>query len=323
MLKCAILDDYQECAVGLANWAALPDVSVTSITEYLPTFDARVQRLADYDILVAMRERTLFDAALLEALPRLKLLITTGMYNASIDLQAAALRKIIVCGTRTLASPAPELTWGLLLALTRHIAAESATLRTNGKWQTTLGTGLSGKSLGIIGLGSVGTQVARYALAFDMRVLAWSPNLTAERAAVAGVERANSLDHLLAVSDVITVHAKLTAATRGLLGAKELALLKPSAFLLNTSRGPIVEEVALVKALSQKRIAGAALDVYDQEPLPKDHPLLHLPNLLATPHIGYVTVENYRLFYQDAVDDIAAWNKGIPIRQLLSQAQTQ
>ncbi|MDE1175697.1 MAG: D-2-hydroxyacid dehydrogenase family protein [Edaphobacter sp.] len=317
MLKCAILDDYQGRAVELANWASLSNASVTSITEYLPSFESRAARLAEFDVIVAMRERTPFDAALLKALPKLKLLITTGMYNASIDLEAAAELKITVCGTHALVSPAPELAWGLLLALVRHIPGESAALRADGKWQTALGTGLSGKTLGIVGLGAVGENVARFAQAFDMKVLAWSPRLSSERASALGVERADSLTALLATSDVVTIHAKLTDETRGLLGANELALLKPTAFLLNTSRGPIVDESALVTALSQNRIAGAGIDVYDQEPLPSDHPFRCLPNVVATPHIGYVTVENYQLFYQDAVEDIAMWNAGSPIRQLL------
>ncbi len=315
MLKCAILDDYQGCALEMANWNELPDLSVTSIREYLPSFAARIERLTEFDVIVAMRERTPFDAALLKSLPKLKLLVTTGSHNASIDLSAAAQQQITVCGTRGLAYPPAELTWGLLLAVARNISTEVSAVH-NGRWQETIGIGLSGKTIGVVGLGSVGAQVARYALAFGMRVIAWSPSLSQEKAEAAGVERVNTLETLLRTADVVSIHAKLTDDTHGLLGANQLALMKPSAVLVNTSRGPIVDEAALIDVLSKGRIAGAALDVYNQEPLPPNHPFRMLPNVVATPHVGYVTTENYELFYRDALEDIAAWHSGNPVRQL-------
>ena len=315
MLKCAILDDYQGCALEMANWNELPGLSVTSIREYLPSFAARIERLTEFDVIVAMRERTPFDAALLKSLPKLKLLVTTGSHNASIDLSAAAQQQITVCGTRGLAYPPAELTWGLLLAFARNISTEVSAVH-NARWQETIGIGLSGKTIGVVGLGSVGAQVARYALAFGMRVTAWSPSLSQEKAEAAGVERVDTLETLLRTADVVSIHAKLTDDTRGLLGANQLALMKPSAILVNTSRGPIVDEAALIDVLSKRRIAGAALDVYNQEPLPPNHPFRTLPNVVATPHIGYVTIENYELFYRDALEDIAAWHSGSPVRQL-------
>jgi phosphoglycerate dehydrogenase-like enzyme len=264
-------------------------VKVDSIPDAITTLDASAERLAGYQILVAMRERTRFDAALFERLPHLRLLITTGMWNAAIDLQAAATRDITVCGTRGVAYPAPELAWGVLLALARHIPAEVASLRAGKRWQTHIGVGLCGKTLGVVGLGKIGSRIARYAQAFEMPVIAWSPHLT---------------DMVLAES------------TRGMIGARELALLKPSALLVNTSRGPLIDETALIQTLTENRIAGAALDVYDTEPLPLEHPFRRLPNVVATPHIGYVTRENYQIFYTDAVENIQAWLKSSPVRVL-------
>jgi phosphoglycerate dehydrogenase-like enzyme len=313
---CAILADYQDCALGCADWGSLDSVEVKNFTEAITTQDELAKQLAAFEIIVAMRERTRFDAALFDRLPRLKLLVTTGMHNAAIDMAAAAARGIVICGTRGLPYPAPELTWGLLLALARHIPAESASLSNGGRWQTELGIGLSGKTLGIIGLGKIGTQIARYAHAFDMPVLAWSRNLTDDRCKSAGAERTTSLDALLQRADVVTLHMVLGDATRGMIGARELGLLKPTALLVNTSRGPLIDEGALVETLTQKRIAGAALDVFDTEPLPAGHPFRTLPNVVATPHIGYVTRENYQLFYGEAVEDIQAWLKGSPLRIL-------
>jgi phosphoglycerate dehydrogenase-like enzyme len=316
LLNCAVLDDYQNCALGFADWASLDGVSVKNFTGHISTPDELVEKLSGCEIIVAMRERTRFEAALLARLPRLKLLITTGMRNNAIDVGAASAQGITICGTRSLSSPTPELTWGLLLALTRHIPADVASVRAGDKWQTQIGTGLSGKTLGIIGLGKIGTQVARYAHAFDMPVLAWSPHLTKEICHTAGVELATGLDELLQRADIVTLHMVLADSTRGMIGARELALLKPMALLLNTSRGPLIDEKALVQSLTENRIAGAALDVYDIEPLPPAHPLRTLPNVVATPHVGYVTRENYRIFYSDAVEDIQAWLKGQPIRTL-------
>jgi phosphoglycerate dehydrogenase-like enzyme len=306
--RCAILDDYQDCALGFADWASLDGVGVKNFTHAITT-----EQLGEFEIIVAMRERTRFDAALFAGLPRLQLLITTGMRNAAIDLTAAAARGVVVCGTRSLAYPAPELTWGLLLALAKQIPAEVASVR-EGNWQTQMGLGLSGKTLGIVGLGKIGSQIARYAQAFDMPVLAWSRNLTDERCESVGVERAPSLDALLQRADVVTLHLVLSDSTRGIIGARELGLMKPAALLVNTSRGPLIDEASLLQTLTEKRIAGAALDVFDTEPLPAEHPLRTLPNVVATPHIGYVCRENYELFYGDAVEDIQAWVKGSPIR---------
>jgi phosphoglycerate dehydrogenase-like enzyme len=306
--RCAILDDYQDCALGFADWASLDGVEVKNFTRGITT-----EQLGEFEIIVAMRERTRFDAALFAGLPRLQLLITTGMRNAAIDLTAAAARGVVVCGTRSLAYPAPELTWGLLLALAKQIPAEVASVR-EGNWQTQMGLGLSGKTLGIVGLGKIGSQIARYAQAFDMPVLAWSRNLTDERCESVGVERAPSLDALLQRADVVTLHLVLSDSTRGIIGARELGLMKPAALLVNTSRGPLIDEASLLQTLTEKRIAGAALDVFDTEPLPAEHPLRTLPNVVAAPHIGYVCRENYELFYGDAVEDIQAWLKGSPIR---------
>jgi phosphoglycerate dehydrogenase-like enzyme len=316
MLQCAILDDYQACALGFANWSSLDGVKVESFADAITNADALVERLAGFEIIVAMRERTRFDAALLLRLPRLQLLITTGMWNAAIDLQAAAARGVTVCGTRGVAYPAPELSWGLLLALARHIPADVASVRSEEKWQTRIGVGLCGKTLGIVGLGKIGSRMARYAQAFEMPVIAWSPHLSEERCQSVGVERASSLDALLQRSDIVTLHMVLADTTRGMIGPRELALLKPTALLVNTSRGRLIDETALIQALMENRIAGAALDVFDIEPLPHGHPFRRLPNVVATPHIGYVTRENYQMFYSDAVEDIRAWRKGSPLRTL-------
>jgi phosphoglycerate dehydrogenase-like enzyme len=314
--RCAILDDYQDCALGFADWASLDGVEVKNFTRAITTTNEFAEQLSGFEIIVAMRERTRFAAELFSHLPHLKLLITTGMRNAAIDLAAAASRGVAVCGTRALSYPAPELTWGLLLALARKIPAEVAAVR-EGNWQTQMGLGLSGKTLGIVGLGKIGSQIARYALAFDMPVLAWSRNLTDERCQSVGVERALTLDALLQRADVVTLHLVLSDSTRGIIGARELGLMKPAALLVNTSRGPLIDEASLLQTLVQNRIAGAALDVFDTEPLPASHPLRGLPNVVVTPHIGYVCAENYELFYGDAVEDIRAWLKGSPVRTLM------
>jgi phosphoglycerate dehydrogenase-like enzyme len=264
-----------------------------------------------------MRERTPFGADLLARLPRLRLLVTTGMANASIDLAAARTRGVVVCGTRGLPSPTAELTWGLILAVLRHIPAEDARLRAGG-WQATVGSELAGHTLGIIGLGRLGRRVARVARAFEMDVLAWSQNLDVDEARRHGAEPVGR-DELLARADVVTIHLRLSARTRGLIGPAELARMKPSAVLVNTSRGPIVDEVALVDALRRGVIAGAGLDVYDTEPLPAGHPLRTAPNTVLTPHLGYVTSGTYERFYGDAVEDIAAFQRGAPLRVLGDQ----
>ena len=318
MLRCAVLDDYQDVARKFGDWSKLKGrVEPLVLTEHIPDRDRLVKTIADAEIVIAMRERTPFDRAMIERLPKLKLLVTTGMRNAAIDLKVAAERGIVVCGTESSAGATAELTWGLVFALMRHIPAEAQNLRANRKqWQLTVGREVSGRRLGVIGLGKLGSRVARAGLAFGMKVSAWSQNLTVERCDEVGVERAESIDALLQSADIATIHLVLSDRTRGLLGAHELSLMKRDALLINTSRGPIVDETALIAALKEKRIAGAGIDVYDKEPLPADHPFRSLDNVVATPHLGYVTEEAYRLFYGQAVDDIAAWLDGKPERVL-------
>jgi phosphoglycerate dehydrogenase-like enzyme len=317
MHSCAILDDYQNVALSVADWRPLESkVKVQVFNEHVADREALAKALAGFDVIVAMRERTPFDAWLFDRLPQLKLLVTTGMRNASIDLAAAAKRGVTVCGTSGSVGTTTELAWGLILALARRIPQENALFHAGGKWQTTLGVGMNGKTLGVIGLGNLGARTAKVGLALEMKVLAWSPRLTPERCAEIGVTHAGSLDDLLRESDVVSIHVTLNEKSRGLLGARELAVMKREAFLVNTSRGPIVDEPALIAALQEKRIAGAGLDVFDREPLPSDHPLRRLDNVVATPHLGYVTREGYRVFYTHAVEDIAAWLAGKPVRVL-------
>jgi len=315
MARLAILDDYQNVALRMADWKALPaGIEVVVFEDHLSELDAVAARLADFEIVMAMRERTSFSRALLERLPRLRLLITTGMRNASIDVAAATERGVVVCGTAGLPYPTAELAWGLILALVRHIPTEDRATR-EGRWQVSVGWGLNGKTLGVIGLGGLGSRVARIGKAFEMSVLAWSQNLTAERAVDVGATLVGR-DELLSRSDVVSIHLVLSDRTRGLIGARELALMKPSAYLVNTSRGPIVDEAALIEALQKGRIAGAGLDVYDEEPLPAKHPLRHLPNTVITPHLGYVTEETYRIFYGHALEDVQAYLRGASVRVL-------
>ena len=310
-----ILDDYQNVALTSADWAAVQEqYTVEVVTSHLDDEAALVSRLAASEVVVAMRERTPFPARVLQQLPVLRLLVTTGAGNASIDVAAAASAGITVCGTTSSGNAVPELTIGMIIALTRGFAAEDAAVRAGG-WQHTIGPGLGGLTLGVVGLGRLGGPVARLASALGMSVVAWSPNLTPERAAPHDV-RAVSKDALFAESDVITIHMPLSDRSRGLVGAAELALMKPTAYLINTSRGPIVEEIALLDALRDRRIAGAGLDVYDVEPLPPDHPLRTMPNTLLLPHIGYVTTDGYRTWFGQVVQDILAWTAGAPIRVL-------
>ncbi|XYD10362.1 D-2-hydroxyacid dehydrogenase family protein [Methylobacterium sp. NMS12] len=317
MRTCLILDDYQQAALALADWARLSDhVAVSAIAKHIPNPDDLVARIAQAEILVIMRERTPFPAALLDRLPRLELLVTSGMRNLAIDLAAARARDVVVCGTDSSPTPPTELTWALILGLARHVAPESLTLRAGGPWQSTIGTDLAGATLGVLGLGKIGTRVAEIGRAFGMRVIAWSPNLDDARAAAAGVERAASKEALLEASDVVTIHLVLGDRTRGLLGAAELRRMRRDAFLVNTSRAPIVDQPALVQALEEGWIAGAGLDVFETEPLPADSPFRRLPNVLALPHLGYVSRSNYRTFFTQAVEDIEAWLAGAPIRQL-------
>jgi phosphoglycerate dehydrogenase-like enzyme len=307
--KIAVLDDYQGVAFKMADWSAvLARADVDVFSDHLDGADAVAERLLPYDIVCVMRERTPLRADMIERLPNLKLIASTGPRNASIDLKAAAARGIAVAHTGYFGSPTLELTWALILASARHIVAEAGAVRSGG-WQHSIGDDLSGKTLGIIGLGNLGSQVAKIGLAFGMRVLAWSQNLTAEKAGAVGAVLV-SKEALLRQSDIVSVHLVLSERTRGLIGGAELSLMKPSARLVNTSRGPIVVEAALVAALKAGQIAGAAIDVYDVEPLPADHPYRNLKHLLATPHIGYVSRALYERFYRDTVSNILAWLDG-------------
>jgi len=317
MLKTAILDDYQDVARTMADWSVLRDrVELTCFHDHIDDrdLDRLVERLRDFDCIVAMRERTRFGAELLERLPRLRLLVTTGGANAAIDIEAAARRGVPVCATRSVPYPTTELTWALILALVRRIPQESASLRA-GRWQQGLGGHLQGSVLGILGLGRIGTTVSQIGRAFGMQVIAWSQNLTAEQAAAVQVEYVPK-DELFARADVLSLHVSLSARTRGIVGDSELARMKRSAYLVNTARGPVVDEAALVRALRAGTIAGAGIDVYEHEPLAADHPFRTLDNLLMTPHIGYVTEGTYRVYFNDVVEDIDAWLKGAPLRLL-------
>ena len=315
MLRVALLDDYQNVALTSADWGILPpDTAVEVYRDHLADEDALSQRLQNADVVMALRERTPFPRSLLERLPRLKLLTTAGMRNAAIDIEAATEFGILVCGTGGSGSGTPELTWGLILALLRNIPREDQAMRA-GRWQETVGVDLRGATLGIIGLGNIGSAVARVGRAFDMELIAWSQNLTAARAQECGARLAGK-DELLERADIVTIHLQLSDRTRGLLGTRELGHMQPSAYLVNTSRGPIVEEAALVDALRRRAIAGAALDVFDREPLPSGHPFLGMDNVVLTPHLGYVTVDSYRRFYGQTVENIAAFLAGEPTRVL-------
>ena len=315
MVRVAVLDDYQDLARKITDWSVLPaDVEVAVFRDHLTDQTALAERLKDFDIVMAMRERTPFPRTLLEQLPRLQLLTTTGMRNAAIDMQAAADCKVLVCGTGGILYPTAELTWGLILSLLRHIPDEDQATRA-GSWQVSMGQGLHGKTLGLMGLGRLGSEVARVGNAFQMAVIAWSQNLTAERAAERGATLV-SKDELLARADILSIHLVLSARSRGLIGRQELNRMKPTAYLINTSRGPIVDEAALIAALHNGTIAGVGLDVYDEEPLPLEHPLRRAANTVITPHIGYVTQETYTIFFAETVENIQAFLKGAPVRVL-------
>jgi phosphoglycerate dehydrogenase-like enzyme len=313
-VRIAILDDYQRVALASADWARLGAAEVRPFHGHIADTADLAAELRGFDVVVAMRERTPFTAERFRLLPGLRLLVTTGMWNASIDLAAADAAGVTVCGTRGSGGSTAELTWALILALVRHVPEEDRRIRKGG-WQHTLGFGLRGRTLGIVGLGNIGRQVASIGRAFGMDVLAWSQHLAPAAAQEAGV-RAVARDDLFSVSDVITVHYKLSERSAGLIGERELGLMKPTAFIVNTSRGPIVDEDALLSALRSGAIAGAGLDVYDEEPLPGGHPLRLAPRTVLTPHLGYVTDDGYRTFYTDAVDDIAAFAAGRPVRVL-------
>lgn len=316
-LRCALLDDYQKVALGMADWPSIAGaVEVVPLHRRFEDEDDLVAAIGDCEIVVIMRERTPFRAPLFARLPRLKLLVTTGMRNASIDLTAAAERGVVVCGTASRTEPPAELTWALILGLARHLVPENNALRGNGPWQSTVGMDLQGRRLGLLGLGKIGSRVARVGLAFGMDVVAWSQNLTRERTEAVGVGLAASKEELLESSDAVSIHLVLSARTRGLIGAAELRRMRPTACLINTSRAPIVDREALVEALRGGWIAGAGLDVFETEPLPADDPLRSLPNVLATPHLGYVTQGNYGVYYREALEDIQAFLAGSPIRRL-------
>jgi phosphoglycerate dehydrogenase-like enzyme len=305
-LKVAILDDYQNVALGLADWSPVARrAEITVFNDHVADPDAVVQRLLPFDAICVMRERSPLPRNVLEKLPRLKLIASTGPRNSSIDATAAKERGIRLTGTGYRSTPTIELTWALILASARHIVRESNSVRSGG-WQTSVGRELDGRVLGVLGLGNVGRQVARIGLAFGMKVIAWSQNMTPQVAEAAGATFVTR-DELFRQADVVTIHLILSHRTRGLFGSADLALMKPTSWLINTSRGPIVDEAALIQALKARAIAGAALDVFDAEPLPADHPFRTLDNVLATPHIGYVGEDLYRTFFQDAAATIGAW----------------
>lgn len=313
-MRITILDDYQNVALSSTNWNIVEKQAELVVHhDHIFDEDELVERLANSQIIVAMRERTPFPRTLVERLPDLRLLVTTGVRNASFDLDALRDNGVTVCGTGSRGNDTAELTWGLILALMRRIQPEHEAIE-NGQWQVSLGHDLGEKTLGVIGLGRLGAQVATVGRAFGMSVLAWSQNLTEERTDKLGVELAPSLDSLLQHADIATVHLVLSDRTKGLIGSDELALLGTDGYLVNTSRGPIVNESALVQALRDGTIAGAALDVFDIEPLPLNHPLIGLTNVLLTPHIGYVTAETYKMFYGEAVENIVAFLNGSPLR---------
>ena len=315
-VRVAILDDYQGVARSMGLWEELGDaVEVTAFSDHVADDDALVERLAPFEVVVAMRERTPFTRARVERLPALRLLVTTGRANAAIDVAAAKELGVVVSGTEGLAAPTYELTWALILAVTRSVTAEDRRVREGG-WQHTIGPELAGRTLGVIGLGRQGSRVAAIGRAFEMDVVAWSQNLDPEAARAQGVEPVATKEELLGRADVVTIHLRLSERTRGLIGAAELAAMKPTAYLVNTSRGPIVDEDALLEALHGGWIAGAGLDVFDVEPLPADHPLREAPRTVLTPHIGYVSLGNYEVFFRGAVEDVAAYLRGEPIRTL-------
>ncbi|HEY1698695.1 MAG TPA: D-2-hydroxyacid dehydrogenase family protein [Trebonia sp.] len=312
-MRIAILDDYQHAALSSAAWDSL-GAEITTFHSHIADTADLIAELRPFDVIVAMRERTPFTQERFRLLPNLRLLVTTGMRNAAIDVAAANAAGVTVCGTAGSPGATPELTWALIMSLVRHVPAEDRAVREGG-WQHTVGFGLRGRTLGIAGFGNIGRAVAKVGQAFGMDVLAWSQNLIASVAGEHGVT-AVTKDELFATSDVITVHYKLSPRSMSLVGERELGLMKPTAFFVNTSRGPIVDNDALLDVLKSGAIAGAALDVYDEEPMPAGHPLRSAPRTVLTPHVGYVTDDGYRKFYGDAVEDIAAFAAGQPVRVL-------
>jgi phosphoglycerate dehydrogenase-like enzyme len=315
-LRCALLDDYMNLTLRMADWSGISDrVDITVFNEPMASAEAAAAALADFEIICAMRERTPFPRALFAALPKLKLLITSGMRNAAIDMEAAKDHQVVVCGTQGARDPTAPLAMGLILELTRNIGRENARMHAGEPLQKFIGIEIEGKTLGVVGLGKLGAKISGLAKAFGMNVIAWSPNLTAERCAAVGVGYA-SKEQLFATADIVTIHMVLSQRSRGLVGPSDLARMKPTAYLVNTSRGPIVDEQALLETLQQRRIAGAAIDVFSVEPLPTDHPFRRLDNIVLTPHLGYVTEESFRAHYSQMVEGIGAWFKGEPLRRL-------
>src|ERR1700716_2556810 len=315
-LRCAILDDYLNLALKVADWSKISDrVDVTVFNEPFSTQEAAASALKDFEIICAMRERTPFPRALFAALPKLKLLITSGMRNAAIDMDAAKAHNVVVCGTQWGRDPTAPLTMGIILELTRNIGRENTRMHAGERLQKFVGIEIEGRTLGVIGLGKLGSKVSKLAQAFGMNVIAWSPNLTPERCKEVGVGYA-SKEELFATADIITVHVVLSQRSRGLVGREDLARMKPTSYLVNTARGPIVDEAALLETLQRKKIAGAAVDVFSVEPLPVDHPFRKLDNIVLTPHLGYVTEEGFRSHFSQMVEGIDAWLKGEPVRRL-------
>jgi len=312
--RCAILDDYQNVATKLADWS-IPDVETKVFNEPFADRNAAVAALKGFSIICMMRERTPFLKPTLEQLPDLKLLITSGMRNASIDLDYAASRGVTVCGTEAAGQPTAELAIGIILELARKIGYENNRMKSGVPWQSTLGIELAGKTLGLLGFGKLGTKVGEIGKAIGMKLIAWSENLTEEKAKAGGATLVSKQD-LFRQADFLSIHLQLSPRTRGLVGGKDLALMKPTAFLINTSRGPIVDEPSLLAALGSRKIAGAGLDTFDVEPLPLNHPLRKLDNVVLTPHLGYVSQEGYKVYYTQMVDDIKAWLAGNPVRVL-------
>lgn len=316
MVKAAILDDYQNVALKMTDWSSVAkDVEVKVFSTPLGDDDAVIKALQGFAIVNMMRERTPFTRKVIEGLPDMKLLITTGARNNSIDLKAAAERGVTVCGTGGFGNPTASIAVGLMLELTRHIGFENARLKAGAPWQTTIGQDVEGMTLGVLGLGKLGQRVAATAKTLGMNVIAWSQNLTPEQAQEAGADYV-SKENLFSKADIVSIHVVLSDRSRGLVGAKELGLMKKTAYLVNTARGPIVDEKALIAALNSKSIAGAGLDVFDVEPLPLDHPFRKMDNVVLTPHLGYVSERNYRVLYSGVVEDIRAWLDGKPVRLL-------
>jgi phosphoglycerate dehydrogenase-like enzyme len=315
-LRCAILDDYLDLTLEIADWSKVRDrIDITVFKEPFASTEAAASALKDFEIICAMRERTPFPRTLFAALPKLKLLITSGMRNAAFDMEAAKDHNVVLCGTQWARDPTAPLTMGLILELTRNIGRENARMHAGEALQKFVGTEIEGKTLGIVGLGKLGSKVAGMAKVFGMNVIAWSPNLTPEKCKEAGVGYA-SKEQLFSTADIITVHMVLSERSRGLIGAADLARMKPTGYLVNTARGPIVDEAALLETLQQRKIAGAAIDVFSVEPLPVNHPFRALDNIVLTPHLGYVTEESFRNHYSQMVEGIDAWFKGAPLRRL-------